>query len=107
MISEDERLDVLRYAAPGGIFLLNSPYGPAEIWEKLPKETQQGILDRNLQFYVIDAYDVARATGMGSRMLKSWLLAPQRGSRRRSPAAAAGACDSGTGWSATPALARG
>ncbi|MFN8484336.1 MAG: pyruvate:ferredoxin (flavodoxin) oxidoreductase [Anaerolineae bacterium] len=63
-----ERLDVLRYAEQGGIFLLNSPYGPNEVWEKLPKETQQGILDRNLQFYVIDAYDVARATGMGSRI---------------------------------------
>ncbi len=63
-----ERLDVLRYSAPGGIFLLNTPYGPNEVWEKLPKETQQGILNRNLKFYVIDAYDVARETGMGSRI---------------------------------------
>ncbi|MCW5850176.1 MAG: pyruvate:ferredoxin (flavodoxin) oxidoreductase, partial [Anaerolineae bacterium] len=63
-----ERLNVLKYARPGGVFLLNSPFGPDQVWEHLPQETQQTILDKQLKFYVIDAYKVAYATGMGSRI---------------------------------------
>ena len=29
-----EKIDVLRLAAPGATFLLNSPYGPDEVWER-------------------------------------------------------------------------
>jgi pyruvate-ferredoxin/flavodoxin oxidoreductase len=63
-----ERLDVLKYAAPGGVFLLNSIYGPDQVWDELPRETQQTIIDRKLRFYVIDAYEVAGKTGMGGRI---------------------------------------
>ncbi len=63
-----ERFDVLKYAAPGGIFLLNSIYGPDEVWDQLPIEVQKDIIAKKLRFYVIDAYDVARQTGMGSRI---------------------------------------
>jgi len=63
-----ERLDLLRYAAPDGVFLLNSIYGPDEVWDHLPREVQTDILKKNLQFYVIDAYDVAHKTGMGGRI---------------------------------------
>ncbi|MEJ2349044.1 MAG: pyruvate:ferredoxin (flavodoxin) oxidoreductase [Anaerolineales bacterium] len=63
-----ERLDILKYAAPGAVFLLNSPYGPDEIWDEIPRETQKAIIDKNLSFYVIDGYKVAEATGMGRRI---------------------------------------
>ena len=63
-----ERYDVLQYAVPGGVFLLNSLYGPDEVWEHLPRETQQQILDKKLRFYVIDGYKVAQETGMGGRI---------------------------------------
>ncbi|MEW6365926.1 MAG: pyruvate:ferredoxin (flavodoxin) oxidoreductase [Acidobacteriota bacterium] len=63
-----DKYDVLSYAAPGGVFLLNAPFGPAEIWDRLPREVQQQILDKKLQFYVIDAYKVAKDTGMGRRV---------------------------------------
>ena len=63
-----DRYDVLSYAAPGGTFLLNSPFGPAETWAQLAKEVQQAIIDKKLAFYVIDAFQVARDTGMGSRI---------------------------------------
>lgn len=63
-----ERLDVLRYAEDNAVFLLNSIYGPDEVWNHLPEETQQEILDKKLRFYVIDAYDVAHKTGMGGRV---------------------------------------
>ncbi len=64
-----ERLDMLKYAKTGGIFLLNSIYGPlTKSGMHLPFEVQKAIIDKNLKFYVIDAYDVAEKTGMGGRI---------------------------------------
>jgi len=63
-----EKYDVLEAAAPGAVFLLNSPYGADKTWDHLPAELQQQIIDRKLKFYVIDAYDVAGKTGMGQRI---------------------------------------
>jgi len=63
-----DRFDILKYAMPGGVFLLNSFYEPEEVWDNLPREIQQGIVDKNLRFFVINAYDVAKATGMGGRI---------------------------------------
>ena len=62
-----EKVDVLRLAAPGAVFLLNSPYGPDDIWDHLPRAVQHTILEKKLRFYVIDASKVARDAGMGSR----------------------------------------
>ena len=53
---------------PGATFLLNSPYGKDEVWDKLPRKVQQQIIDKKLKFYVIDGYKVAKDTGMGSRV---------------------------------------
>jgi pyruvate-ferredoxin/flavodoxin oxidoreductase len=63
-----EQFDILSSAAPGATFLLNSIYGPDEVWDHLPREMQKQIIDKKLKFYVIDAYDVARETGMGVRI---------------------------------------
>ena len=63
-----ERLDVLKAAVPGAVFLLNSPYGPEEVWDNLPRSAQRTIVDKKLKFYVIDAVEVARAAGMGGRI---------------------------------------
>jgi pyruvate-ferredoxin/flavodoxin oxidoreductase len=63
-----ERVDLLRYAAPGALFLLNSSYGPDEVWQQLPREVQQTIRAKQLRCYVIDASRVARETGMGNRI---------------------------------------
>jgi pyruvate-ferredoxin/flavodoxin oxidoreductase len=63
-----ERFNVLAAVKPGGTFLLNSIYKPEEVWDHLPRETQQAILDKKLRFYVIDAYQVAQDTGMGGRI---------------------------------------
>ncbi|MDO5115207.1 MAG: pyruvate:ferredoxin (flavodoxin) oxidoreductase [Synergistaceae bacterium] len=62
-----EKLDVLKNAADGGTFLLNSPFGPEDIWDKLPLTAQKHIIDKKLRFYVIDAVKIAKETGMGSR----------------------------------------
>ncbi|MCZ2075376.1 MAG: pyruvate:ferredoxin (flavodoxin) oxidoreductase [Bryobacterales bacterium] len=63
-----ERLDVLKNAEPGAVFLLNSPFGPDEVWNQLPSKVQQQIISKKLRFYVIDGYTVARETGMGARI---------------------------------------
>jgi len=63
-----ERYDMLSTLVPGGVFLLNSPFGPDEIWEHLPREVQEQLIAKRAKLYVIDAYRVARDTGMGSRM---------------------------------------
>ncbi len=63
-----ERFDMLKYAQPGAVFLLNSLYGPDEVWDHLPREVQEDILEKKLRFYVINAYEVAEKTGMGSRI---------------------------------------
>jgi len=63
-----ERYDILKYAQPGGVFLLNTIYGPDEVWDTLPKEVQKDLIEKKLKFYVINAYDVAQKTGMGERV---------------------------------------
>ncbi|MCS7316193.1 MAG: pyruvate:ferredoxin (flavodoxin) oxidoreductase, partial [Bryobacteraceae bacterium] len=63
-----ERFDMLEAATPGATFLLNSYYGPEEVWDHLPRTVQRHIIEKKLRFYVIDAYKVAAETGMGSRI---------------------------------------
>ena len=63
-----DRYDMLSALVDGGVFLLNSPFGPEEVWDKLPKEVQKQLIQIKAKFFVIDAYQVARDTGMGSRM---------------------------------------
>jgi pyruvate-ferredoxin/flavodoxin oxidoreductase len=63
-----ERYDMLDAAVPGAVFLLNAPFPKEEVWDRLPKRVQQQIIDKNLKFYVIDAYRVAKETGMGARI---------------------------------------
>jgi len=62
-----EKMDVLEAAMPGAVFLLNSPYSAAEVWDYLPKSTQEEMLRKKIEFYVIDGYKVARDAGMGTR----------------------------------------
>jgi pyruvate-ferredoxin/flavodoxin oxidoreductase len=63
-----EKLDILKQAAGGATFLLNSPYGVNEVWEQLPIEVQEEIVRKNLKFYIIDANKVARESGMAGRI---------------------------------------
>ncbi len=59
---------MLKHAEPGATFLLNSPFGPDEVWDKLPRKVQKQIIDKKLKFYVIDGYEVAKTAGMGGRI---------------------------------------
>ncbi|HEX7734186.1 MAG TPA: pyruvate:ferredoxin (flavodoxin) oxidoreductase [Ktedonobacteraceae bacterium] len=63
-----ERFDILKYARTGGTLLLDSIYDPEQVWAHLPGEVQQGILEKQLHLYVIDAHKVAHETNMGGRI---------------------------------------
>ena len=63
-----EKYDILATARKNGTLLLNTPYGPDEVWQHLPEQVQRDIIEKNLDFYVIDGYKVAREAGMGPRV---------------------------------------
>ena len=63
-----ERRDVLEIAEPGATFLLNSPFDAETVWDRLPFEIQQQIIDKQLKFYVVDAGKIAQANGLGRRI---------------------------------------
>ncbi|MEW8043880.1 MAG: pyruvate:ferredoxin (flavodoxin) oxidoreductase [gamma proteobacterium symbiont of Phacoides pectinatus] len=62
------RYPMLDKAAPGATFLLNTATPPERIWDQLPRAMQLQMIDKRIHFYVIDAYGVADATGMGRRI---------------------------------------
>jgi pyruvate-ferredoxin/flavodoxin oxidoreductase len=63
-----ERYDVLKYAKKGGVFLLNTTAGPLNVWDSLPRGIQRQIIEKELSFYAIDGYDVAKRAGLGKRI---------------------------------------
>jgi len=63
-----DRFDVLAQAAPGATLLLNTQAPPDTVWNTLPRSMQQQMLDCRMRFFVIDAYRVAKETGMGARI---------------------------------------
>lgn len=63
-----EKFDMLKFARPGSVFLMNSIYGPDKVWDTLPQEMQKDLVEKKIEFYVIDAYEVADKTGMGQRI---------------------------------------
>ena len=84
------RTKVLESAKHGATFLLNAPYGPDEVWDHLPGGVQRLLIDKEIDFWVIDALAVADEAGMGSRINTvmqpcffklAGILPPERGHR--------------------------
>ena len=63
-----EKVKVLEHVRPGATFLLNSPYAADQVWDHLPVEVQRTIIDARVDFWVIDAFKVAREAEMGGRI---------------------------------------
>jgi len=63
-----ERYPMLDLAAEKAIFLLNTSASEDTVWQTLPENMQQQIIDKQIKFYIIDAYKVAEATGMNKRI---------------------------------------
>jgi pyruvate-ferredoxin/flavodoxin oxidoreductase len=63
-----DQMDMLHEAVPGAVFLLNSPHGPAEVWDRLPRRMQEDLIAKQIRLYVIDADRVAADAGMSGRV---------------------------------------
>ncbi|GHV55445.1 pyruvate-flavodoxin oxidoreductase [Synergistales bacterium] len=63
-----ERFNILKNALDGATFLIDSPYGKDEVWEKLPFTVQKQIIDKHISLYTIDAVAIAKKAGMGGRI---------------------------------------
>jgi pyruvate-ferredoxin/flavodoxin oxidoreductase len=63
-----DRYELLAHAAPDGVFLLNTPAKPDQVWDTLPQTLRAQILEKRLELWVIDAYAVAAEAGMGRRI---------------------------------------
>lgn len=62
------RYDMLDKAAPGAVFLLNTPTPPERVWDELPRRMQSQIIEQGISLHVIDAYGIAGRAGMGRRI---------------------------------------
>ena len=63
-----EKFDMLGDAVEGATFLLNTQVPKDKVWDSLPVEVQKAQIEKKMKFYIIDAYKVAQATGMGARI---------------------------------------
>ncbi len=63
-----ERMDMLKNAAHGSTFLLNTSVPKEKVWDSLPEKIQEDLIEKKMKFYAIDAYKVANDTGMGQRI---------------------------------------
>ena len=62
------KYDLLAKAKEGATFLINAPYGAEEIWDHLPQETQQHIIDKKMKVFVIDGVRLGNEIGLGPRI---------------------------------------
>ncbi len=60
--------DIVDAIRPGGTLLLNSPYRASQVWDHLPLEVQEGLIDRGIELWVVDAYRLAREAFIGGRI---------------------------------------
>jgi pyruvate-ferredoxin/flavodoxin oxidoreductase len=63
-----EQHDLLAYAAPDAVFLLNTSVPAERAWASLPLAMKRQMVDKRIAFHVIDAYAVADEAGMGRRI---------------------------------------
>jgi pyruvate-ferredoxin/flavodoxin oxidoreductase len=63
-----DRLDVLEVADRGAVVLLNSRLPADEVWDRLPLDAQQRLVDQECRLYTIDASRIADEHGLGRRI---------------------------------------
>ncbi len=50
----------LRGLTNGGTFMMQTAHSPQDVWKELPPHARQTIRDKNIHFFVIDAFGVAK-----------------------------------------------
>ena len=63
-----EKYEMLDKAENGAVFLINSPFKASDVWDRIPVEVQENIIEKQLKVYVINASEIANETGMGARI---------------------------------------
>jgi pyruvate-ferredoxin/flavodoxin oxidoreductase len=63
-----EQFHVLEQAAQGATVLINSPHPREETWDLIPRSAQEEIIEKDLDVYGINAYEIAEAVGLGNRI---------------------------------------
>jgi pyruvate-ferredoxin/flavodoxin oxidoreductase len=63
-----DRFDIVSKLKRGGVLLINAPYASSEVWDRLPREVQQQIIDKQARLYSIDANSIAKSVGLGGRI---------------------------------------
>jgi len=63
-----EQFHVLEQAAPGATLLINSPHDEEKTWDLIPRSAQEEIIEKNLDVYAINAYEIADEVGLGNRI---------------------------------------
>ena len=62
-----DKYDMVQDVIPGGSFLLNCQWTEAELGEKLPAPVKAYIAKNNINFYIINAIDIAKEIGLGNK----------------------------------------
>ena len=60
--------DILEGLRKGGTFLLNCVWSPEELEEKLPANVKRYLAENEINFYIINAVDIAASVGLGGRI---------------------------------------
>jgi len=60
--------DLLKGLKDGGKFVLNCQWSKDELEEKLPGGMKKYLAEHNIDFYIINATDIARGIGLGNRI---------------------------------------
>ncbi|KUO49642.1 MAG: pyruvate-flavodoxin oxidoreductase [Desulfitibacter sp. BRH_c19] len=63
-----DQYEVLEGLKEGGTFLLNCNWTLEELEEKLPSNMKKYIAEKKIEFYIINAVDIAGAIGLGGRI---------------------------------------
>ncbi len=63
-----DKYEMLSYAEEGATFLLNTPHSKESVWDMLPREVQEQLIEKKMSFYIIDATSLAEEIGLGARI---------------------------------------
>lgn len=59
--------DILHGLKKGGTFLLNTIWNEKELEQHLPNSVKKYLAENNIEFYTINAYEIAKEVGLGGR----------------------------------------
>jgi pyruvate-ferredoxin/flavodoxin oxidoreductase len=62
-----DKYDIVSDIKNNGSFLLNCSWTGNELEEKLPASVKRALVKKNIQFYIIDATQIAKKIGLGNR----------------------------------------